>query len=176
MPCWMPAYWWPHQPDHQLEDDEAELDHDQGPPEPTNEQSPGGNHRLRSQAQAPTQSLRLSNGRQSAEDRALPTESDPSQAHLVMWQCQSTGDRTSSTDSAPPRSCLVMLLRHAARDQASCSIEASGCSHITSWRSQIGQTQGIETGKSPGTGKTSTRQHRKPWLKAKSTRTRWESP
>ena len=41
MPCWMPACWWPRQPDQQLEDDEAERDYDQGPPEPTNEQSPG---------------------------------------------------------------------------------------------------------------------------------------
>ena len=45
--------------------DEAEWDHGQGPPEPTQEQIARvaeGHHRRRSQAQAPTQSLRLLNG------------------------------------------------------------------------------------------------------------------
>ena len=45
--------------------DEAERDHGQGPPEPTQEQIARvaeGHHRRRSQAQAPTQPLRLLNG------------------------------------------------------------------------------------------------------------------
>ena len=38
MPCRTLACLWPHPPDHQLEDDKAERDLDQGPPGPTHEQ------------------------------------------------------------------------------------------------------------------------------------------
>ena len=64
MPCWTTAFLWSRQPDHQLEDDEAERDHGQGPTRLTHEQIARvaeGHHRRRSQAQAPTQSLRLLN-------------------------------------------------------------------------------------------------------------------
>ena len=74
MPCWTPACLWPHQPDHQVEDDGAERDHGQSPPEPTHEQIAKvaeGRHRRRSQAQAPTQSLRLLNGQPSEEESTV---------------------------------------------------------------------------------------------------------
>ena len=75
---------------HQLEDDEAERDHGQGPPRPTHEQIARvaeGHHRRRSQAQAPTQSLRLLNASHTApgSTRAspLPSRSSPPFSQVV---------------------------------------------------------------------------------------------
>ena len=59
-----PVCLWSRQPNHQLENDEAARDPDQGPPQPMPEQIvrvAEGHHQHRSQAHAPTQSLRLLN-------------------------------------------------------------------------------------------------------------------
>ena len=90
MPCWTLACLWPRQPDLQQEEDEAERDHDQGPPGPTHEQIARvaeGHHQRRSQAQAPTQSLRLLNTSHTAPGSSpaspLPSRSSPPYSPVV---------------------------------------------------------------------------------------------